>query len=106
MKRVFFILFATTLTLVTVGFSQSPEPSTIYKTKCAMCHGPDGTAKTPMAQKLGIKPFQSAEIQKQSDAELKQAIAQGKNKMPAFGKSLTDEQITGLLKYVRELGKK
>lgn len=106
MNRVLSMLFAMTLTLVTVGYAQSQEPSALYKVKCAMCHGPDGTAKTPMAQKLGIKSFQSPEIQKQPDAELKQAIAQGKNKMPAFGKSLSDEQITGLLKHIRELGKK
>ena len=106
MKRVFGFSLALMLAVVAAGNAQTPTPEATFKTKCAMCHGPDGTAKTPMAQKLGIKSFQSPEIQKQSDSELKQAIAQGKNKMPAFGKSLTDEQITGLLKHIRELGKK
>lgn len=106
MNRVFPLLLVLVLTFVVTGNAQTSDPATTFKTKCAMCHGPDGAAKTPMARKLGIKSFQSPELQKQSDSELKQAIAQGKNKMPAFSKSLTDEQIAGLLKYVRELGKK
>ena len=57
-----------------------------------------------MGQKLGVKSYKSPEIQKQSDAELKNAIMNGKGKMPAY-KSLTPEQVDGLVKYVRELGK-
>lgn len=106
MKRVLPLLVSLVLPLVAAGNAQTWDPAATFKAKCAMCHGPDGAAKTPMAQKLGIKSFQSPEIQKQSDPELKQTIAAGKNKMPAFGKSLSDEQIAGLLKYVRELGKK
>ena len=106
MNRVFPFLFAITVALTAAGNSQTPDTGVIFKTKCAMCHGPDGSAKTPMAQKLGIRSFQSPELQKQSDSELKQAIAQGKNKMPAYGKSLTGDQIIGLVKYIRELSKK
>jgi mono/diheme cytochrome c family protein len=106
MKHIPLSVFLMILILSSAATAQSSGPEAIYKTKCAMCHGPDGSAKTPMAQKLGIKSFQSPEIQNQSDAELKRAIAQGKNKMPAFGKSLTEEQIAGLLKHIRELGKK
>ena len=57
-----------------------------------------------MGQKLGIKSYKSPDIQKQSDADLKNAITNGKGKMPAY-KSLTPEQVDGLVKYVRELGK-
>ena len=57
-----------------------------------------------MGQKLGVKSYKSPDIQKQSDADLKNAITNGKNKMPAY-KSLTPEQVDGLVKYVRELGK-
>ncbi len=58
-----------------------------------------------MGQKLGIKSYKSPDIQKQSDADLKNSIANGKGKMPAYGKSLTPEQIDSLVKYVRQLGK-
>ena len=60
--------------------------------------------ETQWEQKLGVKSYKSPDIQKQSDADLKNAITNGKGKMPAY-KSLTPEQVDGLVKYVRELGK-
>jgi mono/diheme cytochrome c family protein len=45
-------------------------------------------------------------VQKQSDAELTQIIAKGKNKMPAFDGKLTKDEIAQLSVYVKALGKK
>jgi mono/diheme cytochrome c family protein len=84
----------------------SPDGSAPFKAKCAMCHGPDGAGKTPMGQKLNVRDLHSAEVQKQSDADLTRVIAQGKGKMPAFGKTLNEDQIKLLVAYIRELGKK
>lgn len=89
--------------------AQGQNPSdgaAVFKAKCVMCHGADGTGKTPMGQKMNIRDFHSAEIQKQSDADLARAIAQGKGKMPAYGKSLSEDQIKLLVSHVRELSKK
>ena len=88
------------------GQSAPTDGAGLFKAKCAMCHGPDGAGKTPMGQKLNVRDLHSAEVQKQSDAELSQTIAQGKNKMPAFGKTLSADQIKLLVSYIRELGKK
>ena len=82
------------------------EGPSLFKTKCAMCHGPDGVGKTPMGQKLNIRDLHSAEVQKQSDSDLAHVIGQGKAKMPAFGKKLSEDQIKVLVAYLRELGKK
>ncbi len=78
----------------------------LYKAKCAMCHGPDGAGKTPVGQKLNVRDLHSPEVQQQSDSDLAQVIGQGKGKMPAFGKTLTEDQIKSLLAQIRELGKK
>ena len=59
---------------------------------------------TTMGKSLGIKSYKSPDTQKQSDGDLKNAITNGKGKMPSY-KSLTPEQIDGLVKNVRELGK-
>lgn len=88
------------------GQNAAPDGAALYKTKCAMCHGADGIGKTPMGQKLNIRDLHSAEVQKQSDPDLAHVIAQGKGKMPAFGKSLTEDQIKLLVAHIRELGKK
>jgi mono/diheme cytochrome c family protein len=84
----------------------SSDGAAVFKAKCAMCHGTDGTGKTPMGQKMNIRDMHSAEIQKQSDVDLARAIAQGKGKMPAYGKTLSDGQIKLLVSHVRELSKK
>ena len=68
-----------------------------------MCHGPDGAGKTPMGRKLNIRDLRSAEVQKQSDADLTHVIGQGKGKMPAFAKSLNEDQIKLLVAHIREL---
>jgi cytochrome c6 len=75
-----------------------------YKGKCAACHGADGTGSA-MGKKMGARDFHSPDVQKESDADLTAAIANGKNKMPAYGKSLKPEDIQGLVAYIRTLGK-
>jgi cytochrome c6 len=77
---------------------------TLYKSKCAACHGADGSGSA-MGKKLGAHDFQTAEVQKISDAELSDIIANGKNKMPAYGKSLKADDVKGLVAYIRTLKK-
>jgi cytochrome c6 len=76
----------------------------IYKGKCVACHGADGSGSA-MGKKLGTHDFHSADVQKQSDAELSEAIAKGKNKMPSYEKSVKPDDIKGLVAYIRSLGK-
>lgn len=94
------------LASITAQAQSAPaDGAALYKAKCAMCHGTDGTGKTPMGQKLNIRDLHSAEVQKQSDADLTQVIAQGKGKMPAF-KTFNSDQVKQLVAYIRILGKK
>jgi mono/diheme cytochrome c family protein len=79
---------------------------TLFKTKCAACHGPDGKGESAMAKKLGVRNLGSAEVQGQSDAQITDIITKGKNKMPSFDGKLTKEQIGQLVAYIREFGKK
>jgi cytochrome c6 len=76
---------------------------TLYKSKCAACHGADGSGSA-MGKKLGAHDFQTADVQKMSDAELTDVITNGKNKMPKYG-SLKAEDIKGLVAYIRTLKK-
>jgi len=78
----------------------------LFKAKCAMCHGPDGAAKTSMGQALKIPDLHSQDVQKLSDAELTQIITKGKNKMPGYEDKLSKEQITQLVGFIRDLAKK
>lgn len=71
-----------------------------FKAKCAGCHGADGTKANPA---MGIKPLNSPDIQKQSDADIAAAITNGKGKMPGYKGKLTDAQISDLATYVKTL---
>ena len=77
----------------------------LFKAKCAMCHGPDGSGKTFMGEKLKVPDLRSAEVQKKSDADLRAVITKGKDKMPSYEGKLTKEQIDKLVTYIRDLAK-
>ncbi len=99
MKVLRFVVLLSLVAAFTVpAFSESAAD--LYKSKCAMCHGADGT-KTMM----GAKPLSGAEVQGMSDADLNGAITNGKGKMPAYKGKLTDAQITELVSYIRTLKK-
>jgi hypothetical protein len=42
---------------------------TLFKSKCAACHGADGTGSA-MGKKMGAHDFTTADVQKMSDAQL------------------------------------
>ena len=94
--------------LIVLGFMMATRPAVaddaeaLYKSKCQVCHGTDGKGSAA-GQKIGVKDFHSPEIAKQSDEELFNATKQGKGKMPAYDKKLTDDQIKQLIKYIRSL---
>jgi cytochrome c553 len=81
------------------------DSAALFKAKCASCHGEDGKGNTPAGQKLKAQDLGSAKVQKQSDAQLATAIAQGKGKMKPFEKSLSKEQINQLVAHVRSFKK-
>jgi cytochrome c6 len=81
------------------------EAEKTYKTKCVACHAADGTG-SEVGKKLGTHDFHSSQVQGESEADLTQIIAKGKNKMPAYEKSLKPDEIKALAAYVHDLAKK
>ena len=98
--------------MLAIGFlllcapAQAGTGEDLFKSKCATCHGPDGTAKTTMGTMLKIRDLASDDVQKQTDADLDRTITKGKNKMPAFDGKLKKEQIDQLVGFIRQLAKK
>ena len=76
-----------------------------FKVRCAPCHGARGAGDTKLGQNLRVRDLASADVQKQSDAELMAIIARGKGKMPPQQGKLSKEQINDLVKYIRTLKK-
>jgi mono/diheme cytochrome c family protein len=82
------------------------DAAAIYKRQCSSCHGPDGAGKTAMGKVFKLRDLGSAEVQKLSDSEMFNIIANGKGEMPAYAKSLGHDKIHEQVKYMRELAKK
>ena len=82
------------------------DAASTYKTKCSACHGAEGKGDTAMGKKFGLRDLALPDVQKLSDDELNSIIAEGKDKMPSYKKSLKPDQIKELVAYIRSLAKK
>lgn len=82
------------------------EGATLYKTKCAACHGADLTGK-PAAKAPSLV---SEDAKRASDADLTDAIANGgkeKKAMHAFAnRGLSPDHVKMVISYIREQQKK
>lgn len=77
---------------------------TTFKTKCASCHGLDGSGNTAAGKKLNVRDLRSAEVKKMTDAQMNTIITKGKGKMPA-GKNLSADQVNQLVAHIRNIQK-
>jgi cytochrome c6 len=95
---IFVALLFSTYTLADGG-------SDVYKMRCAACHGANGAGQTMIGKNLKLRSLTSPEVQNQSDEQLEAVVRQGKNKnkMPAFDRRLSKEQIAAVVKYIRLL---
>lgn len=101
-KMAALVLLATSMALP--AFSQGPGADT-YKAKCAMCHGADGLAATPMAKTMKVVSFKDPTMVNASDAQFIASTTNGKGKMPAYTGKLTDAQIKDVIAFIRTLQK-
>lgn len=90
--------------VVAPAFAQSGG-SDVYKTKCQMCHGADGSGSTPAGKALKAASFKDAPIVSASEGDLITVVTKGKGKMPAEQGKLTDAQIKAVVAYVRTMQK-
>ena len=97
------IITAAMLTLPLSGLAA--DGAATFKAKCASCHGADGSGSSPMGKKMGLRDLGSADVQKQTDAQLTEITAKGKAKMPAYEAKLSADDIKALVAHMRTLKK-
>jgi cytochrome c6 len=82
-----------------------------WEKQCAKCHGADGKGETKMGKKAGVKNYTDAKVQAeikddQAFKSVKEGLKDGeKTKMKPFGETLSDAEITALVKHVRSFKK-
>jgi mono/diheme cytochrome c family protein len=104
------IILRSTLVVLALALVCAPftfaDGAADFKARCSACHGANGGGDTAMGKNLKLRDLGSADVQKQSDADLAGIIAKGKGgKMPAYDGKLSPDQITGLVKFIRTLKK-
>ena len=87
-------------------FAQAGSPgSSIFNSKCIVCHGTDGNGQTPLGKQLQAANLHSKQVQGRTDAELRKIVHDGQANMPSFADQLSDEEIAQVVQYVRQFGK-
>lgn len=99
------MLALVSVSLAAPALAQSGGEAT-YKSKCAMCHGADGLAASPMAKAMKVPSVKSEDFTKLSESEMVAATENGKGKMPAYKGKLSDAEIKEVVAYMRGLEKK
>jgi len=98
---------------MTVAPVQASEIEEVYKFYCAQCHGQGGKGDGPNVTKdFPVSPrnfTDAAEMNKLSDADILNVIMDGgpsvskSPMMPPWGKTLTEEEVKGLVAHLRVL---
>ena len=75
----------------------------LFKQKCAKCHGADGSGDTSLGRISKAPYFTDGGwwAKHPNTSERVNTITRGKKSMPAFGKKLTRAQIASLAAYVQ-----
>ncbi|MCP5038666.1 MAG: c-type cytochrome [Rhodobacteraceae bacterium] len=89
------------------------ETEVVYKFYCAQCHGLTGDGDGPnVTEDFPVTPRKFAdatEMAKLTDADIRNVIMDGgpavskSPMMPPWGKTLTEDEVTGLIGYLRVL---
>ncbi len=112
-KPILFSALLAAVALLAGSPAQAQDAPKLFKFYCAQCHGLEGKGDGPNVSKTyPVDPrnfTNSAEMEKLSDADLKNVIIDGgpsaskSPMMPPWGKTLTETEVDALVKYVREL---
>ncbi|MDH5546953.1 MAG: cytochrome c [Gammaproteobacteria bacterium] len=104
------LLFALYITSGIVLAEESPKD--VYKTYCWQCHGMQADGMGLNIRDMSVQPrdhTDSKEMSARSNEEMFKAIKEGGSAigksalMPAWKNVLTDDEIHGLVRYLREL---
>jgi cytochrome c6 len=88
-----------------LALSAQDTAASLYKTKCALCHAPDGSGSGSVGTQLNVPNLRLRQAQALTGDQWTQITEDGKGKMPAYKGRLSDDEIKQVVVYVRELTK-
>ncbi len=106
MKRTVTLLIAICAAAAVSLAADAAAGKAVFDKSCKSCHGADGSGNPNIAKmmKVEMRPLGSAEVQAQSDDDLKKIVTDGKGKMRPVA-SVTGKSVDDVVAYVRTLKK-
>ncbi|MBX7171248.1 MAG: cytochrome c [Pyrinomonadaceae bacterium] len=76
----------------------------IFSEKCVLCHKETGEGGDVDIEgdKFKVPSFKNEKVAAADDKKYTRVIEEGDDKMPAFKKKLTPEEIAGVIKFIRK----
>ena len=106
MKLGYSFVAAVCLLLVPSAFADgdAAKGEKLFATKCKSCHGAQGQGNPAIAKSLKVefRDLKSAEVQKQSDAELKKLAIGGHGKKKPL-KTVTPAELDDVVAFLRKM---
>jgi cytochrome c6 len=93
MKKFLAVVFVAALS----ASAFAADGTAIFKSKCAGCHGPDGSR---VIAAMGVKAVNTPEVKKMGAAGVSNIVTKGQGKMPAFGGRLSADEVRAVASYV------
>lgn len=107
MNALMTLLLAANVAAQTPAAPAKAEDAKLFVKNCSTCHAKDATGSPMMAKMFKADPqllnLASGAAVEAVDADLLKLVNTGRNKMPAFKGKLKDDEIKGILAYVRVL---
>ena len=104
------LLICLSLLTVSALSAQAADAKETYDKTCAKCHGADGKGDTKMGKKLGVKDLSDAKVQADLKDEvatknIKEGVKEGEKTLMKPAEGLSDDEIKGLVAYIRTFKK-
>ncbi|MGE5304249.1 MAG: c-type cytochrome [Alphaproteobacteria bacterium] len=92
--------------IVLCSCGRNERMDTLYAQRCMNCHGPSGRGDGPIAASLPVRLTDFREtVERKSVAQIRRAITEGEELMPAFEPALRPSEISDLVYMVRFLSR-
>jgi cytochrome c553 len=103
---------AVSVLALSAGLARAADSKEIWEKSCASCHGKDGRGDTRMGKKLEVKDYTDPKVQDElKDDKATKTIKEGlkddagKVRMKPYADALSDDDIKGLIAYIRAFKK-
>ena len=75
----------------------------VFLRTCSGCHGPDGRGSQRPGFKVPPRNLRDPSMRAFSDDDIARVVREGKGQMPPFGKLISPEDLSALVRFVRTL---